>query len=193
MIPGEIKGWRAFVGEPYYCPRFRRKVPFADRDYERAGEIQKPWFSDILFNVYPDLPEVGHPLTLGCLARAWHKMANRVINYAGSKRTPYTLGRIYTTGLYRPPGQTWGEGDFRDPHGVIDASDNFGHWLMAVDISIEQTRLSFTPHLRAGSVLRCLLDACLVRPFGCEPWHFRPRRSIRERYNKECPSYEIAS
>ena len=189
-IPGEIKGWRDFVGRRYRTARFGY-VRFKDRDYDKAGEIQTPWFSDILFNVYPDLPEVGHPLTLGCLAAAWRAMANRVIAYAAAHGRAYTLGRIHTTGFYRPPGETWGEGQFADPHGVIDSTDNFGHWLMAVDISILRTAKSFTPNLRPGSVLRCLQQAGLARPFGCEPWHFRPRRSYRRRYDKECPNHVV--
>lgn len=189
-IPGEITGWRDFVGRRYRTARFGR-VTFRDRDYEKAGSIQTPWFNDFLHNVYPDLPEVGHPLTLGCLAQAWQAMCNRVIAYAVKTGQDYKLGKIHTTGLYRPPGETWGEGRFADPHGVIDSTDNFGHWLMAVDISIERTRKSFTPHLAAGSVLKCLLDAGLVRPFASESWHFRPKRSYRKRFERECPSYVV--
>jgi len=191
MIPGEITGWRAFVGERYKTVRFKW-VRFVGRDYDRAGDFQRPWPRSLLHNVYPDLPEVGHPLTLRCLLAAWQAMANRVVAYAIKTGQDYTLGTIATTGFYRPPGETWGEDKFRDPHGVIDTSDNFGHWHLAVDISVEQTRLSFTPNLRAGSVLRCLQQAGLIRPFDCEPWHFRPRRSVRQKFLKENPEYEMA-
>jgi len=191
MIPGEITGWRAFVGQRYKTARFGY-VCFAARDYEKAGRLQEPWIEDLIVNYYPDLPEVGHPLTQECLCTALRLIADRAMRYATRHNLHYAPGHIVTTGFYRPPGETWGLGKFRDPHGVIDTTDNFGHWHLAVDISVEQTRLSFTPNLRAGSVLRCLQQAGLIRPFDCEPWHFRPRRSVRQKFLKENPEYEMA-
>ena len=191
MIPGEIKGWRDYVGRKYRTARFG-PVRFRDRDYGKAGRLQEPWVDGLLVNYYPSLPEVGHPLTQECLSMAFRLMADRVMNYAVARGLIYRSGRIVTTGFYRPPGMTWGLGKFRDLNGVIDTTDDWGHWNMAVDISLTQTAISFEPNLKRSSVYLCLKQAGLVTPFDCEPWHWRPKRTLRNKFIKEYPEYEMA-
>lgn len=190
MIPGEIIGWRDFVGQRYKTGRFGW-VRFRDRNYAKAGRLQEPWVEGLLENYYPDLPEVGHPLTQECLSRAVRLMCDRAMKYAAKHDLDYEPGHIVTTGFYRPPGTTWGLGKFRDPKGVIDASDDFGHYHLAVDISLTQTALSFEPRLKRSSVYLCLKQAGLLTPFGNEPWHYRPKRILRRKFFKENPEYEI--
>ena len=192
MIPGEVMGWREYVGQRYKTGRWRRKINFADRDYEKAGRLQEPWVDGLLLNYYPSLPEVGHPLTQEYLSNAFRLMADRVMTYALARNLTYRSGRIVTTGFYRPPGMTWGLGKFRDTRGVIDTTDDWGHWNLAVDISLTQTALSFTPRLKRSSVYKCLVKAGLVTPFDCEPWHWRPKASLRRKFIKENPEYEMA-
>ena len=181
-MPGEIKGWRGYVGQKYRTGRFGW-VKFRERDYEKAGRLQEPWVDGLLINYYPSLPEVGHPLTQECLSMAFRLMADRVMNYAVARGLIYRSGRIVTTGFYRPPGMTWGLGKFRDPKGVIDTT---------VDISLTQTALTFEPRLKRSSVYLCLKQAGLITPFDCEPWHWRPKRSLRNKFIKENPEYEMA-
>jgi len=190
MIPNEILGWRDLIGQRFKTRRLGW-LRFRDRDYKRAGSIQIPWPPGILKRVDRDVPEVGHPLTLECLHRAWHLMAERVRNYACKTGQLYTLGRIIVNSCYRPPGETCGSGEFRDPHGVADTTDNYGHWHMSVDISLEQTRLSFTPNLKRSSVIRCLRKAGLIQPISCEWWHWRPKRKVRKKYYKEYPEENL--
>lgn len=182
-IPGVVPGWRARVGARYKTARWARKIRFADRDYEAAGRVQVPWPEGLLYNVYAELPEVGHPLTIARLDYAFRLMCGRVAKYARARGLEhYRAGRIVTTGFYRPPGTTWGLGKFKDPHGVIDSTDPFGHWLLAVDISLARTAASFSPRLKRSSVFKCLMAAGLIAPFGDECWHWRPKASLRRRW-----------
>lgn len=190
MIPNEVVRWRDFIGQRFKTARLGW-LRFRDRNYEKAGASQVDWPPNILKRVDRDIPEVGHPLTLECLRNAWHFMAERVTKYARKTGQPYTLGHIIINSFYRPPGETCGDGLFRDPHGVADTTDALGHWRMSVDLSLEQTRLSFTPNLRRGSVLRCLRKARLIQPISCECWHWRPKRKVRKAYFKKYPENKL--
>jgi len=169
------------IGRKFDTLRFG-PVTFRDRPYTKARDQLIEWPGKLLYNVYDELPKVGHPLTLVLLEKAWYLMAERAMNYAQKHGGKYTPGHITTNGFYRPPGTTWGLGKFQDPHGVIDTTDDYGHWWMAIDIDIGGTACSWEPRLTESSVVKCLRKVGLRRPFSCESWHWRPGLFARQKY-----------
>lgn len=130
-----------------------------------------------------ELPYYGHRLTLACLVAAHEYMWERVKKYAEANGIKNPVqGQITLTGFFRPLGTTWGTGTYGDLYGCIDSTDNYGHWIMAVDISRKRTAKSFYPKLARSSVDKCMKKAGLVRPFPDESWHWRPAKALRDAY-----------
>lgn len=177
IIPGEIQGWQAMIGDIYRSPRFKnpfRFGPFGPEAYEAAA-LQLMQWPEGLLDMKPAwdvLPHYGHPLTIKLLVKA----ARRLEAVSGVR------GIIRTNGFYRPPGQTWGEGEYADEDGAIDSTDEWGHWRLAIDIAAGATAASFT--VEREVVIATLKEAGLSQPLLAdgEYWHYVPSAKERDRW-----------
>jgi len=133
----------------------------------------------------PEVPHVGHPLTIKCLLAASRLLDKWARDRAARDGVPFTTGRIVTGGFFRPLGTTWGEGEFADPRGALDSVDALGHWYMAIDICRTDTGKTWTPVIPKAVVDEKLKAAGLKTPFAVEPWHYRPGLAAREAWAKK--------
>lgn len=168
MIPCEVDRWRDKVGRHFRTRRFGsvRFCPYGIATYEMAARDVVPWYNGLIKPApgCEDQPHYGHPITQDLL-----------------KKTADILGGggvFYSTGFYRPPGLTWGIGAYQDPHGVIDSTDIYGHWRVAIDIARRATAASFG--VDVDDLISALSLAGFERPFlrDGEGWHFRPRPDV---------------
>lgn len=181
QIPGEVPGWRDLVGRYVNTARFGRVKfgKFGMEVYVAAAACLVPWPKGLLVvgAGCEGLPEVGHPLTIELLRKAKARLVTAGANPAGS---------FVSNGFYRPPGTTWGIGRYGDPNGVIDSTDVWGHWRLAIDIGRQASADLF--RVEKVVLMEALGAVGLSRPFMSEGegWHYRPNAAQRERWVTKC-------
>ena len=155
----------------------------------RMGRLRLLDREDVSERLVEIPPEIAKPLIemdmrvqpgmFACMQTWIEEMEKICRTKADARNLTTTFGLIYLTSAFRPIGTTAGSGAYRDCCGALDTHDHFGHWSgWAIDCPTRYTRESFFPVLSIGECRLAAKRAGLVRPFGGEWWHFRPKKTI---------------